>query len=289
MMAKDDGRPSVSVVISAYDRPAFLKDAIQSALDQTISPHQVIVVDDCSPADLAPVAAEFGAAVLYERLSVNGGANRARNRGVELATGDIVAFLDDDDVWLPEKLARQTAAMEGGAEASLCGFDFFDRPTIRVQEIAAVTEDVLRQGNRICGTSGLVARRSALLEEPFDEALPNAQDWDIFVRLARRRPIPYVAAPLFRRRVGSHASITMAQESESLGEMERRTAAIEKHRLWLGRKQYQRRLASHYLRYFSSRKGKAQFLLHALRRAGVVATGHVLCRKLFGVHDRLNP
>jgi GalNAc5-diNAcBac-PP-undecaprenol beta-1,3-glucosyltransferase len=280
-------RPTVSAVITAYDRPDFLETAIKSALAQTYPVLEVIVIDDCSPTDLAPVVADFDGVVQYERLKANSGANVARNRGISLAAGDLVAFLDDDDIWMPEKLEQQIAKMGSDAEACLCGFGFIGESKERLQPIHTVTQDILRQGNQICGTSGLIARRLALLEELFDEDLPNAQDWDMYVRLVRRKPIPYIPAAIFERRYGSHDSITLAQANETPLELARRASAIEKHRAWLGEKHYQRLIASNLLKYISSRKYKGAFLLLAVRRAGFTATLRVLYRKLFKLQYRL--
>ncbi len=280
-------RPTVSAVITAYDRPGFLETAIKSALAQTYPVLEVIVIDDCSPTDLAPVVAGFDGTVQYERLKANSGANVARNRGISLAAGDLVAFLDDDDIWIPEKLEQQIAEMGSDAEACLCGFGYIGESKERLQPIHTVTQDILRQGNQICGTSGLVARRLALLEEPFDEDLPNAQDWDMYVRLVRRKPIPYIPAALFERRYGSHDSITLAQANETPLALARRASAIEKHRAWLGEKHYRRLIANNSLKYISSRKYKGAFLLLAVRRAGFAATLRVLYCKLFNLQYRL--
>ena len=111
--------------------------------------HEVIVIDDCSPTDLAPVVADFDGTVQYERLKANSGANVARNRGISLAAGDLVAFLDDDDIWMPEKLEQQIAEMGSDAEACLCGFGFIGESKERLQPIHTVTQDILRQGNHM--------------------------------------------------------------------------------------------------------------------------------------------
>ncbi len=280
-------RPTVSAVITAFDRPEFLEAAIKSALAQTYPVIEVIVIDDCSPTDLAPVVAAFDGAVQYERLEANSGANFARNRGISRATGELVAFLDDDDIWLPEKVEQQIAAMGPDAEACLCGFGFIGESTVRLQPIQEVTQDILRQGNLICGTSGLVARRPALLEELFDENLPNAQDWDMYVRLVCRKPIPYISAALFERRYGSHDSISLDQANETPLALARRASAIEKHREWLGEKHYRRSVANNLLKYFSRRKHKGAMLLFAVRRAGFAATFRVLYRKYFHLQYRL--
>jgi len=103
--------PTVSVIIPLYNAEAFLAEALASVLGQTLPPHQVIVVDDGSTDGSADVARRFGKQIALVQQP-NAGAANARNRGVALATGDFLAFLDHDDYWAPEKLALQVAAFQ---------------------------------------------------------------------------------------------------------------------------------------------------------------------------------
>ncbi|QPH56054.1 glycosyltransferase family 2 protein [Pontivivens ytuae] len=271
--------PTVTAVITTYDRTEFLGDAVRSVLMQSIRTTEVIVVDDASPTDPAPVLTEFEDRVRLIRLDANSGANAARNAGVRAASGEWVAFLDDDDIWRPDKTEEQFAAMSDGDEAALCGLEQIDGKSPQICPVARVTEAHLRGGNPFCGMSGLIARRDVLLQEPLDETLPNGQDWDIYIRLARRRPLAYAAAPLFARRYGSHSGITLSAQSESVEALEKRTRVIEKHRDWLGETHYRRRLASYLLKYIGKRKNPVRFVLHAMRRAGASATVRHLARK----------
>ena len=98
-----------SVIIPTYSRPVFLQEAIDSVLAQTTSDYEIIVVDDASP---EPVVVPEHSRIRVVRAEVNGGSARARNIGVEAATGDVVAFLDDDDTWTPQRLSFALAALE---------------------------------------------------------------------------------------------------------------------------------------------------------------------------------
>lgn len=102
--------PAVSVVIPVFDCARYLGDAIASVLAQTRPVAEVLVVDDGSSDESGDVARRFGAPVRYVRQA-HAGIAAARNRGVELTHGDLLAFLDADDLWLPEKLAVQLAAL----------------------------------------------------------------------------------------------------------------------------------------------------------------------------------
>jgi glycosyltransferase involved in cell wall biosynthesis len=101
----------VSVVIPAYNAARFIAEAIDSALAQTWPPREVIVVDDGSTDDTAAVVAGFGERVTYVRQA-NARQAAARNRGVHYSTTEVLAFLDADDVWRKEKLARQLAVLD---------------------------------------------------------------------------------------------------------------------------------------------------------------------------------
>lgn len=110
MKASNAASPSVSVIIPLYNAEPFLAQTIESVLGQTHPPQQVIVVDDGSTDQSAQIARRYGAAVELVRQPNAGGA-QARNRGVALAHGDLLAFLDNDDWWAPEKLAWQLDAL----------------------------------------------------------------------------------------------------------------------------------------------------------------------------------
>lgn len=102
-------QPLVSVIIPVYNCECYLAQAIESVLAQTYQPIELIVVDDGSTDGSAEVAQQFTPHVRYHRQA-NSGTAVARNRGVTLARGSFLAFLDADDVWVADKLARQLAA-----------------------------------------------------------------------------------------------------------------------------------------------------------------------------------
>ena len=98
----------VSAIIPAYNADSFIREAVDSALGQTHTDVEVIVVDDSSTDDTASVLQSYGERIIVHRQP-NGGVAAARNAGARLASGRWVAFLDADDVWLPTKIERQLA------------------------------------------------------------------------------------------------------------------------------------------------------------------------------------
>jgi len=132
--------PTVSVVIPCHNAAPFLRETLDSVLSQTQPALEVIVVDDGSTDDSAAIAESYGPPVRVIRQA-NGGESVARNRGIEEAKGDWIAFLDADDVWKPEKLEGQSAAIEPGV-VCLHTEVFRFGSTDGVSNTASIPEDV---------------------------------------------------------------------------------------------------------------------------------------------------
>ncbi len=139
-------------------------NAVRSALNQTHAPLEVLVVDDGSTDDSAAVAEAFGPAVRVLRQR-NQGPAAARNTGLDAARGEYIAFLDSDDLWLPDKLEKQLAAVEHDVVCVHCGWRYADRPDA-VDVLLPDSEDptytaghMLRWG-AIFNMSGVVVRRA---------------------------------------------------------------------------------------------------------------------------------
>ncbi len=215
-------RPRVSVVIPTYNRAGAVCEAVQSALDQTYSDLEVIVVDDGSTDDTAQrVGERFGGDARVVLVSQpHSGPGAARNRGIERARGELIAFLDSDDVWYPEKLELQLRRLdESGAALVFSDFVFPDgvgeRTRFQFTGFAGDTSlrGIVEKRFPLC-TPAVVARRRDLQEAGlFDESLPCAQDWDLWIRLIARRPAAYVERPLGRvRRAGDNLSYSRLLE-----------------------------------------------------------------------------
>ncbi len=277
---------TISVVITAYNRPEFLSEAIKSVLAQTYKDYELIVIDDCSPTDLSGVVNGFAAPINYHRLEQNGKLSNARNVGVKLATREFVAFLDDDDTWLPNKLERQIATI-GDHQACLCGFRIMETGRAVVRDVAEVTQENLVYGNRYCGPTGLLARRDVLLSEIFDTAMRWGEDWDLYVRLAQKMPMGYCREVLFDRRTGDAASMTNLMKKMSKDDAERVAGPLRKHRDWLGERLFKRRLAGAYLSAIGTRKNKPAAIMSAISAAGIAPTLWYLSVKTLKREDGL--
>ena len=197
-------RPAVSVVVPCYNGAPFLRETLESALAQTHPPLEVIVVDDGSTDDSAAIAEGFGPPVRVIRQG-NQGESVARNRGVEAATGEWVAFLDADDLWEPGKTSVQLAAAGSGDVACHTLIERFwpDGSVVRQAPVPAgygytVAELANWRTNAIQGPSSLLVRREACPR--FDAAVRYGEDTLFCLELSRRGSIARVDEHLSRYR-----------------------------------------------------------------------------------------
>lgn len=218
---------SVSVVIATRDRPELVREAISSVLAQEYDgPVHVIVVADQSEPDLAlaQTGDERSVRVITNARSV--GLAGARNSGIDEADGEFVAFCDDDDYWLPQKLAQQVAAIQAvpAAGLSTCGIrveydgDAFERVLDQPQ---VSFDDLLRNRHTELHPSTFLMRRSVLLRQigHVDELVPGGfgEDYEFLLRSAKVHPIVNVQRPLTVVRWGKQSFFFRRWETMAAG------------------------------------------------------------------------
>ncbi len=193
--------PKISLVVPTYNYGAYLRRAIDSALTQTFPPEEIIVVDDGSTDDTRSIVASFGGRVRYI-FQNNRGISNARNNGIAAAQGDWIAFLDADDWWLPEKLQLQVEALRRRPRAALVYTAAWKVAPDGTREYcpAVATSRIwpqLRYRNCISNGSSAIVLRKALLDVGgFDETLKACEDWDMWIRLARKYSFAVVNVPV---------------------------------------------------------------------------------------------
>ena len=186
----------VSVIIPTFNRAEKLILAISSLFDQTFADFEIIVVDDGSTDGTNLALNRFGGRILYEAHERNRGVSAARNTGIRRSCAPLIAFLDSDDYWLPEKLAVQVK--------------YFDRhPCTMVSQTNEIwirngrrvnpgkrhqkpSGDIFKPSLRLCvvSPSAVMLRRSILDEVGlFDEDLPACEDYDLWLRISCRYPV----------------------------------------------------------------------------------------------------
>jgi glycosyltransferase involved in cell wall biosynthesis len=169
----------VSVVVGARNAELYLEEAIDSILGQTLPPAQLIVVDDGSEDGTADLAEGFGATVTVLRRE-QGGVAAALNSGLELVDGELVAFLDADDIWTPRKLERQRAVLDAEPETDMVfgRAEQFISPDLSPEERAELRAPTGSLPGKVKGT--MLIRRSAFERVgPFDTTWKVAEfvDW----------------------------------------------------------------------------------------------------------------
>lgn len=176
--------PRVSVVIPAFNPGEHLKRSIASVQDQTFDDWEMLVVDDGGAEDLSWVD-RLGDARIRRIRQANRGVSTARNVGVATASADLVAFLDQDDEWLPSKLDAQVAAMSAQPQAVLCytGFEWVHPCDVVVHPDDLVTYRGLLVDQHICLSSTLARRDAYLAVGGHDPLLALMQDYDWFLRM----------------------------------------------------------------------------------------------------------
>lgn len=214
--------PSVSVIIPTFNRADFINEAIDSVLNQTYRDFEIIIVDDGSTDRTADVIAAYDNEIIYE-YQPNSGPSAARNRGIGLAKGKYLSFLDSDDLWLKHKLKIQMDLLFENPEIKICYTDeIWIRNGVRVNQ-KKVHEKYSGFIFQRCLPLCIISPSSIVLHKnvfsnigTFDETLPVCEDYDLWLRISAKYPVNYIDKKLIVKR-GGHAD----QLSKKLWGMDR--------------------------------------------------------------------
>jgi glycosyltransferase involved in cell wall biosynthesis len=222
--------PLISVIIPTFNRAAWVREAVDSVLAQTFQDFELIVVDDGSTDATGEGLGPYGdrLRVIYQARQ---GVSAARNRGLEMAAGEWLAFLDSDDLWLPKKLETQVDFFSRNPRAEICQTEeIWIRHGCRVnprKKHRKPSGDIFTPSLALClvSPSAVMLKRSLLQETGFfDTSLPACEDYDLWLRISCRKPIFLIEEPLVVKR-GGHPD----QLSRCLTSLDRyRIQALEK-------------------------------------------------------------
>ena len=187
-------KPVISVIIPAYNAAKTIQETVMSVLNQSFSNLELIVINDGSQDSTLDVLSSIKDSRLQVFSSENSGVCMARNRGIELASGEFISFLDADDIWTLDKLEAQLTALQKNPQAGVAyswvdyideyGNFFHQGNYININ--GSAYEKMLVQNILENGSNPLI-RREALTEIGiFDESLTLAEDWDMWLRLSER-------------------------------------------------------------------------------------------------------
>jgi glycosyltransferase involved in cell wall biosynthesis len=226
----------VSVVIPTYNDTSTLARAINSTLKQTVSVSEIIIVDDASTDDPYEVVDCYDdERIIFRSHDCNRGGSTARNTGIDIATGEYLAFLDADDEWRPEKTERQLDVLQTHRDdviAVHCDREFQVGRRARLgyflSRIVGTRATPPKEGgeelikeilllNLSTGSSTLMIESDTVNNiGGFDPAFPRHQDWEFLIRILKRGKLAYVEEPLVIRHGTGRPSADVHQEAKEL-------------------------------------------------------------------------
>lgn len=215
----------ISAIVPVRNRPAVIERALNSVAAQSVPVNEVIVVDDCSTDDTPERVLARSGDLPNLRLIRNQqrrGAPSARNIGVAAATGDLLAFLDSDDEWLPTKTEEQLAVLARRPECPAVGCNILylheDRGPRQSRNGPVATFADLCRANILGGTSSTIVRKTAFdAVGGFRTELPSCEDWDLWLRLAKIRDLRLATKPLLRKFQARSGRISTNPDTELAG------------------------------------------------------------------------
>ena len=191
----------ISVIIPSYNRENTIKRSIDSVLDQTYKDIEIVVVDDCSSDNTQHIVSMIGdKRIKYVRLDKNSGACIARNKGIELAKGEYIAFQDSDDEWVSNKLELQLSAINLH-KADICISSMNRYGHKRKMEVFPVLIDGIidyseLMKNYLVSTQTILAKRKVFEIYKFDPQIRRMQDFDWAIRAVERYTLCSISEPL---------------------------------------------------------------------------------------------
>jgi glycosyltransferase involved in cell wall biosynthesis len=200
----------VSVIIPTYNRASSVSRAVSSVLEQTFRDFELIVVDDGSIDDTPAALSRFDGKISVIKHPENLGVSAARNSGIKASQAPLIAFLDSDDYWLPEKLDIQVQYFSENPSAVVCQTEeIWVRNGVRVNpwnKHLKPTGNIFERSLKLCVVSpSAVMMRHVIFDEVglFDEDFPVCEDYDLWLRIACRHPI-HLINKFFLVKEGGH-------------------------------------------------------------------------------------
>jgi glycosyltransferase involved in cell wall biosynthesis len=195
--------PLVSVIIPTFNRAGLLKRAIESVLNQQYQNFEIIIIDESSEHDSEEVVKSFSQdCITYVKCKQREGVAVSRNMGIKLSKGKYVAFLDDDDEWLPNKLLLQVELLEKssddvGVVHGNCFVDFGTKRAIfHEQDYFDQSTVSLLKTNFIANSTCLLKKKCFSSVGYHDEELSYCEDWDLYVRFSKKFKFLYIHQPV---------------------------------------------------------------------------------------------
>lgn len=233
--------PTVSVIMNCLNGERYLRQAIESVFAQTVDDWEIVFWDNASTDRTPEIAREYEPKLRYFRSEETVPLYAARNLALERCQGRYVAFLDCDDVWLPDKLEAQLPLLEENSELGFVYSDsvFFDGGreyrnfSVNEPVRGMIFDDLLARYFLDIETVVVPRRVFDELEEAFDDSLQLTGDQDLFLRIAHDHPADYVARPLSKWRIHegnwslTRKELFPGEQKRILGKLRRRFPDVE--------------------------------------------------------------
>jgi GalNAc5-diNAcBac-PP-undecaprenol beta-1,3-glucosyltransferase len=275
----NSAKPLVTVVIPTFERPEFIVKACLTAYNQTYENIEIIVVDDNSKTPYSDKLEELSnLKVKYIKRDSNGGGSAARNSGIINANGEYIAFLDDDDSWDSTKIEKQILSLNKSCRASHCGYKLMSNNQSRIESKDVITLSDLCENNKLASTSGLLCEAKLLKQVMFDSTLHKAQDWDIYLRIAKITSFSYVREALYIYDDGDHHRMTNRLAALTLKDLELKLDMLKKHGSTLSLTCYRIHVAEIILSSIKSRDDKLNTIKFCTKEIGFLSTSQYLIK-----------
>jgi glycosyltransferase involved in cell wall biosynthesis len=215
--------PIVSIIIPVYNGEKWIADTINSVFAQTFIDYELIVINDGSTDNTESIILGFGD-ILFYRKKTNGGQASARNLGIKLSRGEYIAFLDSDDLWIPDKLIIQYSQLLSSgykwSYSNALAFEYdkstpiFNFDSVNKQYQGLIFDKLIL--NCFIPSPTLLIHKSIFEKVGYfneDKLLKNREDWNMWLRIAQYFPIDYVNIPLAYYRLHSN-SVTASENRD---------------------------------------------------------------------------
>ena len=234
---------------------------------------ELFVIDDCSSESYSDVMEKYSnyANVTFFRNEKNLGLSASRNKGLSLSNGYYIAFLDDDDIWLPSKLDKQVSLLNRFAELVACSSNHTESES---KKIVSSTKQIFRVNdlfgeNLIGPPSKILVRESVLENIRFDESAKHAEDWDFYLQLLAKGSIYILDEPLIIYNTSHFGRMTTGFSSLSIQEIKAKANMTYKNKSLIGSKNFKNRMAYYYFAGFLKRSSKVKFFFSVVAEVGL--------------------
>lgn len=191
----------ISVIIPTFNRASTLKLAVESVINQGNNIKEVIIIDDNSTDNTEEIIKSLNnKKIKYIKSSKNIGACAARNKGIELSSGEYIAFHDSDDIWESNKIERQISFLKAGYDVVCSGYnrymdDFITYVGKNIED-KDIYSELLKEN--FIGTPTIIGKTNCFKENKFDKELPRFQDWDLMLRIAKKYKVKFIDEALVK-------------------------------------------------------------------------------------------